>query len=45
MTKTNCCVVNCKNNNNNCKYDFYTFPGNKKADQREKWIAAIKRVK
>ncbi|KAM3960703.1 uncharacterized protein ACR2FA_005297 [Aphomia sociella] len=39
-----CCVVNCKNNGTNSRCKFYTFPTAAwKLDQRNKWIAAVKR--
>ncbi|XP_008217770.1 uncharacterized protein LOC100679031 isoform X1 [Nasonia vitripennis] len=45
MGNSTCCVVNCKNNARNSSYKFYIFPTAKHwLPQKEKWIAAIKRI-
>ncbi|XP_043276881.1 uncharacterized protein [Venturia canescens] len=45
MGHSSCCVVNCKNNGLNSECKFYTFPKAKyKIEQRNRWIAAVRRV-
>ncbi|KAJ8708754.1 hypothetical protein PYW08_010136 [Mythimna loreyi] len=46
MGHSTCCVVNCKNNGKNGSCKFYSFPTSKwTLQQRQKWIAAVKRKK
>ena len=41
-----CCVVGCKNSESTPGIKFYNFPrAQHKLIQREKWIAALNRVK
>ncbi|XP_043275505.1 uncharacterized protein [Venturia canescens] len=45
MGHSTCCVVNCKNNGVRNKCKFYQFPTAKhKVEQRNKWIAAVRRI-